>query len=244
MERKKLIILLGLGVLVVALIVLAIILMVNNSHKLTELEKIKITEKSDEVSNYFEYVEGKKEIDKYIIFALEYSYNELNAKTVKLDKVKEIIDENFTIGLTTEEIEDFGISPDMVDKNIIYDFNNKEFTINVNKLSYGEIAKLPVIKYNPIKYRKSKNTYKVTYTKYVVENPYEILNYYNDLQDEKIDTTEITNYLKGKEKISTIRKYINEKNIDKVGKKENNIVVTYVVKEDKIIIKDIKEQKK
>ena len=98
--------------------------------------------------------------------------------------------------------------------------------------------------------KKKKNKFIVTYDKYVVENPYEILNYYNDSamnipEDQKenyqpYDTSAIYNYLTCKGKITTLKDAITKDNIEKLGKIDKQLEVTYIIKDDNLVIDNIK----
>ena len=112
---------------------------------------------------------------------------------------------------------------------------NKTFFGKLPSIENGAIVELTDSKGLTVKYK--------VYDKYVVENPYEVLNYYEDLnlkkEKDRYDTTDIVEYLKGNKKIGVIKDAINEKNIDKFGKIDGNISVTFIVKNNKVLIKKI-----
>ena len=85
---------------------------------------------------------------------------------------------------------------------------------------------------------KSKNKFVLTYNKYVVNDPYKVLNYYNDKNDtNKIIVT--SSYLKGERNITSIKSVINKDNIKEFGKieKSRKVVLKFIDREDKIIVK-------
>ena len=256
-------IVIGVLVLLVAIITLTII----NSNKktaeqLSSVEELKLKEISEKVVPYLEEIENAEsnEIDRYINYSLEKVYNEENKTSLTISEMKTIINDIFTIDIKEEQLEEIGITPTMLDKNITYDFSTQTYTMNVIKLSLQDIAAKEIIKYEIDTMEKSGTNYIVTYKKYLVKNPYEILNYYNDLNNrqnetkideetgevieskeekEIYDTKEIMDYLKGNAKLTTIKKHINKDNIGEVGEEVGTIKVTYVVREDKILIDNI-----
>lgn len=235
-----------LGVLLIAIISIVVILLLNKN-KLTELEKVKIEEASQVVENYLDEIILHNDNDgKYINFAIEYLYNETDKESYSLEDILNIINENFNIEYKEEDIAKVGITSEMVDKGIVYDSTDKVFKYNAKKTK-ADIAATPIIKYqiNKIK-KKSKDKFEVKYDKYIIENPYEILNYYNNKNiertDEEVeyDTTDIVAYLKGEAKMGVIKKIINKDNISEFGKIEEGTTVIYILKDGKLVIDEIK----
>lgn len=243
-NKKILFIILGVAIVSV-LLILAIVLL--NKNKLTELEKVKIDEASFKVENYLDEILLHNEDEgKYINFAIEYLYNETDKESYSIEDILNIINDTFDKDYKEEDIIKVGITSEMVAKGIVFDSATKEFKYNAQKTN-ADIAATPIIKYqiNKIK-KKNKNKFEVKYDKYVVENPYEILNYYNNRNIEKAgeeklyDTTDIVSYLKGATKIGVIKKIINKDNISEFGKIEDGSTVIYILKDGKLVIDEIK----
>ena len=243
-------------VLIIASIIIFVIitvLTIKNIYKVTPIEEIKLKEVSNEVMNYMEEIETSKSknIDKYINYTLEYFYNEEDKETLHINEIKKFIEETFTVKITNKELKEIGITQEMLEKNIVYDPIKETYKKGKINLSYADIASKKIIKYNIEKItKKNKNEFVIEYRKYIVSNPYKILNYYMELnqKDEKnkikYDTTEINNYLKGKEKTGVIKKYITNSNIKKVGKEKETVEVKYVVKDNKILVDTINTNNK
>ena len=130
----------------------------------------------------------------------------------------------------------------MIENNIIYDFVTGKFLIDKTQITQSEIAdkKLTFYEIDSIK-KISSEHFKVTYDKYVVTNPYEILNYYTDLNNKKstkkkYDITPIYNYLVAKGKEKDVKNYVIGGNFEKFAKKKGKLKVDYVVKNDKLVI--------
>jgi len=229
------------------IVVLALVTFILNFNKITKLERVKIEEKSDEISDYFnEITENKDDKGKYINFAVEYLYNTQDKEKYTIDEIKDVINSNFDLEYTDKTISDIGISQAMQGKGIVFDNATGTFKYS-NSRTITDIAndKIYYFKINKIK-KVNKNKFKVIYDKYVVSNPYEILNYYNDYNiehydkmDEQFDTSKITNYLKGKEKVGTIKKIIREEDNKKFGSVEGKTTVVYVIKDKKLLIDKI-----
>lgn len=245
-KNKKIIIM----VIAIVLLIIAVsgILVYIDNHVLTKLERIKITEFSDKVVDYMDEVElSKDDKGKYINFAIEYLYNTTDKKEFNLKEVLEVINDTYDVSYTDEDIQKIGISEGMLNKGIVYDGAKKSFTYNISK-TRTDIANTPIIKYELKKIKKvNKNKFEVTYDKYLVENPYEILNYFDKYNieknddEEKMDTKEILSYLKGETKVGVIKEIINEDNIKEFGKIDGDAKVTYVIKNDKLIINQNKK---
>ena len=77
-KTKKIGLVILVGVILISLVTL-LFFIISGSKKVTDVEKIKIKEVSNDTMAYMEYVEDtkSKEIYKYIIYALKYSNKEL-----------------------------------------------------------------------------------------------------------------------------------------------------------------------
>ena len=230
---------------------------------LSSVEQLKLREISNDIIPYLEEVEDNDsmEIDRYIMFALEYAYDKESKDTLSLTEMKDLINSKFNVNVNEEQLETIGITPLMLDKSITFDMLKKSYHINKFKLSNQDIAALKIVAYIEQDMKKISNTeFSITYKKAVVTNPYEILNYYTDLNNKNsapqineengeiiekteepviYDTTEINKYLRGEAKVSTIKKYINNDDISKVGEDAGTIEVIYIVDGDHILINKI-----
>lgn len=250
MKKNKLMIMLGVLLLVILLTTIILIIVINKSKKISNLEEIKINETSKTTMLFMEEIETSKDLDRYISYALEYSYNIDNKDSLTAKEIKEFIEKRFNIELKEEEINNVGVTPYLLDKSIGHNPEEKTYKIDKTGITQSMIAKIPVIKYEINTIKKHKKEFIVTYDKYVVENPYEILNYYNDMGNElteeerenykPYDTSEIYNYLTCKGKITTLKDAITKDNIEKLGKIDKQIEVTYIIKDDNLVIDNIK----
>ena len=229
------------------IVVLALVTFILNLKKITKLERVKIEEKSDEVSDYFnEITENKDDNGRYINFAIEYLYNTKDKEVYSVDEVKDVINSTFDLEYTDETIGEIGISQAMQGKGIVFDNSTGTFKYS-NTRTITDIANDKIFYFKIDKIKKiNKSKFKVTYKKFVVEEPYEILNYYNnyniehyDNKDEQFDTSKIVNYLKGKEKVGAVKQIIREENAKNFGKEDGKINVTYVIKNKKLLIEKI-----
>ena len=264
LENKKIIyILVAVFIAIIALFII-ISKVSNKKETLTEVEELKLKEVSNDVMNYMEAIENTEstEIDRYIIYALLYSYNEKDNNTLTTKEIVNFIKEKFIVDITEDKVREIGITPDMLYKNITYDGMEDKFILNQYKQTYADIAATEIVKYNLTSIEKKKEEFILTYDKYVVTNPYEILNYYMDKKNEMmnanrdeetgeiieenyeydpIDTSEIDGYLRGKEKVGAIKKYIVEENLSRVAEKKGTIKVVFVVEKDQVLISRIEK---
>lgn len=269
--RNKKVRFLLLGIVVVIAAVISIFC-IFNKNTVTELEEIKIREVSDKVSLYLEEVENSNsdEVDKYIAFALEYSYGEEGKTSLKPKEVRAIVEKYFNVDYKEREYNEIGITPLLLDKHVFFNPEKEEYEISKGKLSNAEIAEISIYKYEIDKIEKNKkNDFVVTYNKYVVTNPYEVLNYYNDKNMDEViskdsndsknnsketkkenkkkskkkdDTIDIYNYLTGKGKIIDMKKRITGDALDKVAKKVGIVKINYVIKDGKVLVDSIDTQ--
>jgi len=232
------ILLIGLAI-IVALIV--IIVIVSNASKLSESDKKVVTDASDRYMNYISFVEESTHDDngKYINYAIIYINNEEEKNNISITEVINVLDKVFDIQLTEEEITKIGITEDMFNNGVVYEPTVKEFSINNTKTNQ-DIQATELKKYiiNKIS-KKSKNKFVVTYDKYVIKNPYAILNYYHDF-DVSFDTDPMKKYLQGKASLKTMLNYVNETNASKVGEKSGRLKVTYIFKDGNLVIDSVK----
>lgn len=232
------------SIISVIVIIIIIIVFLINSKKLTNLEKIKIEETCDKISNYLDEVYVYEDDNgKYINFAAEYLYNEENKEEFSLKDVLNIINGTFDIDYDEEDLSKIGVSSRMLDKNIVYDSTSNLFKYKQNK-TQTDIANTAIIKFELKKIKKiNKQKFEVILDKYVVENPYEILNYFNDYNikqedsSKRYNTDDIVKYLKGKENVKVIKDLITKDNIENFGKIDGNIKITFVIKDNKLKIK-------
>lgn len=253
LKNKKILISIIIGIVVLFVVGIVLFLIIN-SKRITKLEKIKITEHSNEIINYLdEIVEHPSDEGKYVNFAIEYLYGKEDKTEYSIEEILEVINSNFDLSFDEEKLGELGISDLMSGKGITFNLDNNKYKY-VNSNTIGDIADISIVTYEVKNIEKvNKNTFKATYDRLVVEKPYEILNYYNDynisknqinemVEDnvESIDTKDIVDYLKGEGKQSNVKKYIKRENIDKYGKIDGSITITYIIKNDKLLIKDIK----
>lgn len=242
--KKNILIILG----AILLFTLLILLIVNKS--ISPLEKIKLEEVSSDITNYFFEIDNidNTEIDKYINYAFSYNLNENDKKSISIDEMYNIISSKFKVNLKKEDIESIGITPSMALKGIMFNNDTSEFYINDSKKSYAEIASTKIYKYNIKKIKKISNKkYSIIYDKYIIENPYEVLNYYNELSnDEKnknkyLDiANKISSYLKGDGTLKDIIPYIDKDVLKKCGKREKKIKITFIVKDGNLMVNSYK----
>lgn len=237
--NKKIIISSLIIVLLIIAIILSVVLIKNKNSKITELEKSTIVEVSNPSMSYMEMVEGVKADgqDVYVAYALAYSYNENDKATLTIDEIEGIVKDVFNIKLDKEKLKEGVLTPALAENFISFDNETEEYTINVSEKSYTDIANTEIVVYVYDNAVKKKGKYEVSYKKYVISNPYEVLNYYDKV--EGYDTTKILDYLKGKEKVNVIKSVITPTMVEGVAKYEKTVKVTYVLKNNKLLIDSV-----
>lgn len=245
----------GLGVIVFIFIAFTAIYLIGTKN-ISGIEKKELLRVSDDLIYYIEDIKDSKskDIDKYIIYALDYAYNKESKNSMTCDEIYEFLNEHFTLKTSVEAIKDIGVTPLMLERNIVYDDSKQSYMLIVNN-DARKIAETPITYYKVEKISKTnKRKFVIKYKKYVIENPYDMLNFYIDKntntsgqEDENgnvtydlVDILPIRNYLLGNGKIIDFKTSINDKDISKYGKSSGTLKVTYIVKDDKIYIDKIK----
>lgn len=243
-----------LGVLILIFLVFTAVYLIG-TRNISSIEEKALREKSDDLMLYIEDItlSESQDIDKYIIYALNYSYNKNNKNDLSCEEINNFIKENFTIETNVEKIRNMGVSPLMLEKNITYEPSTDSYKMNITQKNPQTIKDIPIIYYKLEKIsKKNKKKYVVTYKKYIIEDPYQMLNYYMEAnnntegkEDENgnmtydlTDTTPIVNYLTGTGKLSNIKSLIKNNNISSYAKedKKGEIKVTYIVKDNQLLI--------
>lgn len=252
LKNKKVMILGGFIILLIIIIILLI-----NINKISNLESMKIDETSNTIMNYIDIIDDNntddESIGKYIYFALIYSKNELNKEELTCDEISSIINNIFNINISSDDIRSTGITPLLLDHNINQNYETDSYSMLNSTCSQSDIASIPITYYLKKSIKKSKNKYEVKYTKYILDNPYELLNYLNDLNNPKpsedgsetqvlqtYDTTNIYNYLTCKGNIKDVKKDINEDILNNIFKKDKELTITYIIKDNKLLIDKMK----
>ena len=245
-----------LGILILIFLVFTAIYLFG-ARNISKIEEKELRDNSKDLVNYLEDItlSKSKDIDKYIIFALDYSYDVNSKNSLTVSEIYQFISEKFTIKTSEEDIKNIGITEAMLEKNIVYDPQTDSYILSVLGNNAQKIAETPITYYKLEKISKlNKKKYVVTYRTYTVENPYDILNYYLEKNNESIgsngedgnitydivDITPIRNYLMGNSKLGTLKGAINDKDISKFAKKGKKVKVTYIVKDNNILIDKIK----
>ena len=226
-----------------------------NSRNVSSIEEKEIKNSSSELMYYIDDItlSKSKEIDKYILFALDYTYNTTGKDSMTVTELNDFFKDHFTKKFTEESIKNIGITPMLLEKNVTYDVTTNAYKLNNVKKDNATIAETPITYYKLegiVKINKRK--YRATYRTYTIENPYDMLNYYLE-KNSKVegvekdgvytydlkDITPIRNYLSGSSKIGSLKKSI-DSDVSKYAKKGKKLKVTYTIKNDKILIDKIK----
>lgn len=218
------------------------------SRNVSKIEVNKINELTEEKINFIDDIVLNKgnELDKYIVYSLNYSYNVNSKNKMTSEEISAFIKETFNKKVSSDEIKDIGVTSLMVENNITYNSGNDEYVLNIIPLSAKVISTKKIVYYkqNTIK-KNSRKKYTVTYTKYVINNPYDLFNYYlekNQNEENPVDYTIIRKYLTGEGKLLDVKHFIkeHEEDLKEYSKKEKNIKITYIVKGDNLLIDKIK----
>ena len=238
-DRKQLGIISLIGVGIVSLVIIVVFLVL--SRNISQIERNTIMDKSKVYSYYLEYAENKKKgTDDYIIFALKYSTINNHKSGLTSAELSNLISEIFNVNIDEDTIRKNGVSEKMVNENIMYSPSDDMYDYITPKLDPKTIAETQVSYYQFKKLtRINSKKYSVVYQKYIIEDPYKVLNYYldkNNQSDRIYDIAPYRNYLVGSDSIVRFKESIIPEDISNYAKKDKKYKVTYVVKDDKVLI--------
>jgi hypothetical protein len=229
-------------VLVLAAAITAIIIIKNQPTEfpVSDLERITLEERTATTVNYLEEIDRKDEsaneqsLDRYIAYALEYSYNENDKASLTATEIKDFLESVFDKQFNSDDLNNVGISPLLLDKNVHHDPVAQVYTLNPNT-DKRIIADIPVTKYIATNTytNKDKSVYTIVYDKYTAKSPYDVLPHLNG-------GTGVKDYLDGKGKIKSIKDAIDEESAKAITTPEKLTTIEYVLKDKKLLIKSIK----
>ena len=238
-----------LGILALIFLVTIIVYLII-SKNISKIEEEKINKETREYANYIEDIVDikSKELDKYIIYTLDYYSNVKGINELNSAEISEFINKTLHKKVTEEEILSFGVNPTMQQRNITFDASSNKYVLNKENLDRQSIAKKEVIYYRQKKIRKiNKNKYKITYEKYIIKDPYAILDYFleknrqdegqkqkdGSMQYDIVDISEMKEYLISG-KISHLKHFLNQNDeeMKKFVKKSGKIRITYVINDN------------
>ena len=238
-DRKQLGLLSLIGVGIIALVIIIIFIIM--SKNITSIERKTIMDKSTLVSPYLEYIEDKKKNnDDYILFAIKYSSLTNHKSSLSSTELSELIKELFNVEIDAQTIGKNGISEKLLNENILYSPSDDMYDYIAPKLSSQTIVDTPVSYYKFKKLsRVNSKKYTVVYQKYIIEHPIDVLNYYlnkNSNSEAIVDINPYRNYIVGSDSVVRFKENIKEEDIENFAKKDIKIKVTYIVKDDKVLI--------
>ena len=201
---------------------------------ISDLEHDLFVEQSNVYMNYYDTIETGSGLDSYMLYALTYSDNENDESKLTVNEIVNILGEVFEKEFSLEEISNVGITPLFMDYGIMQNYDNNEYYIDKESLTQSKIANIKIYIYNIKSLKKRGNSYITLYEKYEIENPYDVLNYYND---KGIDTTKINDYLRTKGKVKDVKESVDEEYLKNNAKKLSDVKIEYVLKGTKFHIK-------
>ena len=222
---------------VVCIIVFIVVLFFN---RISSLEKVKLRDISEEVA-YFEFFDDKNAngIDEYVAFTSYYYFNNYDIKDVDSNEIHDFVLKMFHKDIDVNKIQKVGESKLLNKAHIYQDSEAGSYIYDLDSVSQTDIADIKIYKYLPVSIRKKLNgDYVVKYKKYVIDNPYDILNYYNDngIHQSNYNSNHVYEYLVGSGKVSDMKKACVKDLLESHGKEKGKLTVTYRVKKSSISI--------
>lgn len=240
--KNKKIIISTIIILLILLVSILGIIKYKVNHTLSNLERIKIEELSNQYIPYITELNASEfeKSDDYVSFFLNYSLNKENKNELSVSEIINLTNKVFGIELDETKLKDMGISPFLHERKIDYDYHESKYIIREVKLSNLDIKEVPLVKFILKDINKKGNKYIATYDKYTIEDPYKLLDYYSGLEEQSDDTSKILSYLSGGERKQVIIDLLNKDILSNIEVKKEQTEVTYIANKDNIIISSIK----
>ena len=235
-----------LGILLLIFLVATIVFLIVSSN-ISKIEEEKINKETRNYANYIEDIVDikSKDIDKYIIYTLDYYYNVNNVNSLSSAEISDFISNKLHKSVKEEDVLNYGVNPTMQKRNISFDSSTNRYVLNDPKYDRKTISEKDTIYYKQKRLRKiNKKKYVITYEKYIIDDPYKVLDFYleKNRQDEGkeqedgtyiydiVDITEMKEYLTTG-KINHLKLFLNQNDefMKKFAKKDGKIKITYVI---------------
>ena len=173
-------------------------------------------------------------LDRYIAYALEYSYEYKDKSELSVKDVKKTIASIFDVKLDEKQINNVGVSPYLLDKHIDHEPVAQKYSIRKD-FDKRQIADIKITKYilGEMKVNEDSTLYTVTYNKYTAKSPYDVLPHSTG------SNAGVNDYLNGKGKISSVKALITPENAESITGVEKQTTVEYIIKDDQLRIKSI-----
>ena len=100
-----------------------------NSRNVSSIEEKEIKNSSSELMYYIDDItlSNSKEIDKYILFALDYTYNTSGKSSMTISELDEFFKEHFTKKISEDSIKNIGITPLLLERNVTYEVTEEAY---------------------------------------------------------------------------------------------------------------------
>ena len=204
--------------------------------KLSDAEQALLSQFNEKVLPYLDEIDSDQtfsphEEEKLIAFAVMQAYGEENKTEFTLGEINNIIGQFFNKEISTENYDQNTPSPYLQEKGIYYMLGEDRYIYEPRTKSKHEIASTPINAYIQKEAKIRNNVITVTYSKYLIEDPYAVL---NDASGAQKDTTGVGDYLAGKGKAKNLKRLISAENADKVATFQKDYTLTLEIKNNKI----------
>lgn len=227
------------AIIVVALIFLFAIINIAG-RKLNDNEQAALDQLNQKVLFYIDELESENETDeleqeaKFVIFAMTYSYEEDDKTELTPKEINDIIHSYFDTDIDLNEVLRKPLQPYLENKNIIFLPEDGKVLYKPATRAKKGIAQTPITVYLQKEARIKNSTITSTYSKYTVDDPYNIFTSATSLN---MDTTGIGAYLNGNGKEKSIKRLVTPENVNDIAKNEGDFKLTIIVKDEKLLIK-------
>ena len=209
---------------------------------INDAERVALDEFTNRVMPYLDEVDydgedKERTDDNYIAFALEYNFGENGKNEMSINDIDKLIKDTFNYSIGTSELEHGISTPRLINKYISYSDNGSTFTLDRSRIDKQLITSTPITKYIEQSATKSGGNFVVKYAKYQFDTPYKIL---DCAAQNNISIPNFDSYIEGKASSVSLKRAMNQTCTDKDATRLKEITVTFVAKDGRLYIKEIK----
>jgi hypothetical protein len=233
------------AILAITTLIVIIALLLLSKTKLSDAEKIAVTDYSKPLVSHFDNFEPLPDTEiqpteeqQYIAFALDYFHFEKSQDLITIDELANFIKDTFDHETNKDELEQNLQADIIVRKNIAAVIEDGNITASYPNPSKKERAYTPISYYAQTDIKKSHGAFEVSYDRYTIYRPYDMLNCLSETESE--NTSDFMAYLNTKSDITSAQKAISSECASKLAQPDSKLTIFYKIKDNKLYIENIK----
>jgi hypothetical protein len=229
--------------LIIILAVFLITQFIKGQGIINETERIALDDFNNRIMPYIEEVDydnEKSDSDQdanYLIYALEYTFGETGKAEISTEEARMLIKDIFDYDFNTDKYEQGVIAPRLMNKYVHFNQEKAVYVYDRSFIDKKLTSVTPIYKYVEKNAHKSGSKYVVTYEKYRIKSPYDILDCAakNDTPIENFDK-----YINGEASSVSLKRATTNDCLKEIGEKTKEVTITYTAKNGHLTVTSIK----